>query len=250
MSMPLCSAVMPAYNCEKTVEASIRSALEQGYPNLEIVVVEDHSTDNTLALLRALAKQDSRIRVVTNEKNLGVEETRNRGFAHAKGKYIALLDADDLWLPEKLALQVALMEEKGCDFSYTGYTFMDEGGTPLEKVYTVPESISFKGMLRENVVGNSTVMLTAEIAGNYKQRAGWGHEDYVFWMELLRDGKTACGIPQPLMRYRLSAESRSGDKKKAAKNRWRIYRQFLEMGRFSSLWAFVGYAWNGIKKHR
>lgn len=246
----LVSVIIPCYNVEKTVADTVRSALTQTHEDMDILLIDDGSTDGTAALLEVLTAEDSRIRLLSNPGNLGLEATRNRGLADNRGDYAALLDADDQWEPDKLERQLRLMKSTGCDFCYTGYSFMDAEGNPLRGEYLPPEEIDYAGMLRENVVGNSTVVMTRQVARDYRFRTGWGHEDYVLWMELLRDGKTARGISDPLMRYRRSPHSRSGDKKKAAANRWRIYRRFLDMGRLESARAFASYALRALRKHR
>jgi len=249
MPQPLVSVIIPAYNCKKYIGESVQSALTQTVSDLEVIVIDDASTDGTSDCLASLAVQDRRIRLFRNEGNLGVANTRNRGFTLSQGRYIALLDGDDLWLPDKLEKQLALMKQTDCDFSYTAYSFIDETGQAFGKPYSVLVSVSFQQLIRENIIGCSTVVCKAGLLKQYNMRPEYAHEDYVLWLELLRDGYKACGVPQPLARYRVMQSSRSGDKKRAARDRWRVYRKFLKMGFPQALLAFLSYAANGIRKY-
>lgn len=250
MNLPRYSVIIPAYNCEELLRETVLSALAQTHPPFEVIILDDKSTDSTLKVINELAAEFPVIRSYPNHRNLGVANTRNIGFEKSRGEYIALLDADDMWMPEKMEKQITLMVEKGCDFSYTGYSFIDSQGKPINKTYNVPETITLKDMLKENYIGCATVVLTREIAKNYTMEKKYSHEDYVLWLELLQDGKKPCGINQPLMIYRLSPHSRSGNKKKAAKDRWHVYRGFLGLGRVKSTFYFVQYAIRGFLKHK
>lgn len=246
---PLCSVIVPAYNCVPFIRDSLLSVLTQSYSNLEVLVVDDCSTDKTSAIISEMADCDNRIRHVKNSENVGVAATRNRGFSLARGKYIALLDADDVWLPYKLELQLSLMTQSGCDICYTSYSLMDKQGVAIKKPYIVPENVSFSQLIKENVIGCSTAVFKAELTERFSMRSEYAHEDYVFWLELLRQGCTARGLAEPLVRYRILRGSRSENKLKAAKNRWYIYRSFLNLGRFEAAGSFINYSLMGIKKH-
>jgi teichuronic acid biosynthesis glycosyltransferase TuaG len=240
--------IIPTYNSEHTLEETLSSAMAQSWQDIEILVLDDGSTDNSRQVAQELAALDSRIRLLSNEKNLGVEATRNRGLDLACGEWIAFLDADDVWQPDKLEKQMAHLHQTGGDLCYTGYSFIDRDSRAIRQPYEVPESISFRQILAENVIGCSTALFRKPETIRF--RKGYGHEDYVFWLELLRVGYQAVGINEPLMRYRITQTSRSGDKKRAAKNRWRIYRQFLGLDVFRSAGYFAAYAIRGLRKHR
>ena len=122
---PLISVIMPAYNSEYTIERAIESVLAQTYTRFELLVIDDYSTDNTVKLVDSFMKQDSRVILLKNTQNLGVAATRNLGCRKAKGEYLAFLDSDDVWFEDKLQKQIHFMQEKGCDLSYTAYSFID-----------------------------------------------------------------------------------------------------------------------------
>lgn len=243
------SVIIPAYNCGRYLEEAVCSALAQTYEELEILVIDDCSTDDTIAIASKIANLDTRIKTIRNDHNLGVAATRNRGIKESAGEYIAFLDGDDAWQPDKLERQLSWLEETQADLCYTAYSFMDEDGLPIRHSYPVPEETSFEVLLRENVIGLSTVLIRRSAIGGVRMRGEFAHEDYVFWLELLGCGIKAVGINEPLTRYRISASSRSGNKRKAAKNRWLIYRKFLKMGRLRSGITFLQYGIRGIKKH-
>jgi len=247
--MPLVSVIIPAYNCEKYIGDSVRSALNQTVTDLEVIVIDDVSSDETPAILSSLAAQDDRVHIFRNEERLGAADTRNRGFALAQGRYIALLDGDDLWLPDKLEKQLDLMKQTDCDICYTTYSLINENGQTLGKPYLVPAEVSLKHLIRENIIGCSTALCKAELLKNHPMRSDYAHEDYVLWLELLQAGYKACGVTEPLAQYRVLQESRSGNKRKAAGNRWRVYRDFLKMGLPQASLAFFSYAVQGMLKY-
>jgi teichuronic acid biosynthesis glycosyltransferase TuaG len=242
------SVIMPVYNSEHTLEEALCSAMAQSWQDLEILVLDDGSTDGSRRIARELADLDDRIRLLPNEKNRGVEATRNRGLDLARGEWIAFLDADDAWLPDKLEKQMIRLDQTGGDLCYTGYSFIDRDSRAIRQPYEVPEGFTWRRFLAENVIGCSTALFKKP--DTIRLRTGYGHEDYVFWLELLRTGYQAIGINEPLMRYRVMETSRSGDKKRAAVNRWRIYRQFLGLDVFRSAGYFAAYAARGLIKHR
>ena len=246
----LVSVVTPAYNCEKYLRQTVESVIRQTFEQWEMIIVDDCSTDGTLALAQRLAAQEKRIRVLRNEINQGVSLTRNRGIAEARGEYIALLDGDDLWERDKLERQVALLE-KGYDLAYCSYDFWDENGCPIEKMkpFIVPERTDYHKMLVSSVVSCSTAMVCAELLKAHPFRKDTYHEDYALWMELFALPIRAAGDEKVLMHYRQVRGSRSNAKGNSAKKRWEVYRRTLHMGLLESAWAFCRYAVCGAIKY-
>ncbi len=243
------SVIMPAYNAAAYIEQAIRSVMEQTYTNWQLLVIDDCSTDDTYAIAQRLAAEDDRIRPLRNEHNSGVAVTRNRGLELSVGAYVAFLDSDDVWHPDKLAAQIQMAEREQAGLVYTSYAIVDADGQPCKQPYTVPERITFTDLLKENVIGCSTVLLSAAVAETYRFVTGFFHEDYCLWLDILRDGHTAVGCTDILTDWRLIMNSRSFNKKKASRNRWRIYRQHLRFSVCKSLRYFSSYAWRGIAKY-
>lgn len=246
---PRVSVVMPCYNSAAFIEEAIRSVMAQTVMDWELIVLDDGSRDGTCEIVEKLAAGDSRIRLVRSIENMGVARARNRGFDLCSGSYVALLDSDDIWHPEKLEVQLARMEQTGAGLSCTAYAIVGADGQKVRNDVKVPEQITFEELLKVNRIGCSTVMLAVEILKEHRFNTSFYHEDYVLWLQLLRAGVKAVGCPQVLVDWRYIANSRSFDKRKAAKNRWKIYREYLGLPVGKSLWLFAGYGAAGLKKY-
>lgn len=245
----LVSVIMPVYNAEKYLAEAVDSVLSQTYRNLELIIIDDCSSDNSLEIARLYTKSDDRVRVIAGEKNQGVARVRNCGIQEARGEYIALLDSDDVWCKEKLERQVKLIESKGAQIAYCSYDFMDENGISVLKPFIVPEQTNYRKMLISNAIGCSTAFVDANLMRKHPFNPECYHEDYGLWMELLKIPVKAVGDREVLMHYRLVKGSRSSNKWNAAKNRWKIYRNDLNLNIAQSCIAFVGYSIWGVVKH-
>jgi teichuronic acid biosynthesis glycosyltransferase TuaG len=238
------SIIMPAFNCETTASQSILSALNQTISSIEIIVIDDYSSDETYNIIEKIALTDNRIKLYRNHKNMGVAETRNIGCKYAIGNYIAFIDSDDIWQPDKLEKQLFSIEQKKADICYTSYYIMDDY---TNRLYSVPTFIDYNGLLKENVIGCSTVLLKAEIMKHFHFDSTFFHEDYVLWLALLRKGYKATGIEEALVFYRKGG--RSANKIKAAKNRWVIYRKAEKLSLLQSLFNMYFYIQKALVKH-
>lgn len=256
MSMPdhpgIVSIIMPAYNSARTLEDAASSVLEQTYENIELLIADDDSSDDTSEICQALASKDSRVHVITNTSNQGALKTRLKAVKEAKGEWIAFLDSDDLWKPDKLSKQLALRDDTGCDLVYTGSSFIDENGRPFEWIMHVPERIQYRQLLRQNIISNSSVLVKKDLflrfAPDSEDKHDM-HEDFACWLGMLRAGHTARGIDEPLITYRLSKSSMSGNKFKAYSMNMNTYK-YVGLGFFSRLYYQMCYSVNGINKYR
>ena len=248
-STPLVSVVMPAYNAEKYIEAAVRSVQAQTFSDWELILVDDCSTDGTADRIRALASADDRLRPVFSKENRGAAHSRNLAFSYCRGDYVALLDADDLWRPEKLARQLMLARETGADILYCSYGMVDEAGQKAYPDFVVGPSTGFDRMLIRSELSCSTVLLRRELTQRYPFETGVFHEDYAYWLRLLQAGFSAFGTAEVLADYRISRNSRSYHKWKSAVHRWEIYRSYLNLNLPASLRAMCGYAVGGVKKY-
>lgn len=244
------SVIMPAYNATAYIEEAIRSVMAQTFTNWELIVIDDGSTDDTCAIVQRLVAEDSRIQLVQNPENMGVSRTRNRGLDLCRGDYVALLDCDDIWLPNKLEAQLALAAESGADILYCSYGIVDPNGASRCNDFIVPATITYRETLSRSVISCSTAVLSRQIAEKYRFRTDYYHEDLVLWLELLRDGYTAAGVTDVLAHYRVSPNSRASNKLKSALRRWIVIRRCMKEPFFSSLGAMWRYALLAGRKYK
>lgn len=196
----LVSIIMPSYNTANYIEASIESVRHQTYENWELIIVDDCSTDNTDEVVRPFLT-DGRIRYLKNEQNSGAAVSRNQALREAKGKWIAFLDSDDLWLPEKLEKQVAFMEQNGYHFSYTNYEEINMAGEKTGVRVTGPKKITKTGMFNYCWPGCLTVMYDAEAVGLIQIADIKKNNDYAMWLKVCR--KADCYLlDECLAQYR------------------------------------------------
>lgn len=243
------SVVMPAYNAMSSIERSIDSVLAQTHRDLELLVIDDGSSDGTAALIARYAKIDPRVRPLLQAGNIGVAAARNAGIAAASGRYIAFLDSDDWWHPRKLELSLAGMRKAGERVSYSGFRRVGEDGRVLSNVHP-PAAVTHADMLRSNFIGNLTGLYDRSLGDHAFVRMG--HEDYVFWLEMVRRAGRAIRIDhdEPLAFYLVRKQSVSSNKLRAAQWQWRIYRDVEKMGVLRASGYMVLYAWNALAKRR
>jgi teichuronic acid biosynthesis glycosyltransferase TuaG len=241
------SVVMPAYNATPTLRASMASVLAQSHRELELLVIDDQSRDHTWELIEEIAANDARVVPMRMAQNGGVAAARNAGLEAATGTHIAFLDSDDRWLPDKLAQQLAHLRASGAKIGYTGYRRFDEDGRILS-VVRPPRRVAYADMLKSNHIGNLTGIYDRSLGDVRFRRVG--HEDYVFWLQLVRTAGVAERVPhaEPLAEYLVRGGSLSADKRKAARWQWNIYRDIEGLGRVRASWYFMHYAVNAVVK--
>ena len=240
------SVVIPAYNCTAYIALAIDSALAQQVP-LEVIVVDDCSTDDLPGLITRY-REDSRVRYVRNEKNLGVAKTRNRGVSLARGEYVAFLDADDYWAQGKLRLQLERIREKYAVICSTAREMMTPEGRLTGFVLPVKDDLTYRDMLRQNYIGCSSVLIKTSVAREFPMHHDDAHEDYLMWLEVFQKYGYGCAINEPLLKYRLSNTGKSGNKLHSARLTYRTYR-YHGLGRLKTLVCFCSYACYGVKKY-
>nr|WP_231367517.1 glycosyltransferase family 2 protein [Thioalkalivibrio sp. AKL6] len=231
------SVVTPLYNAADRVEEGVRSVQAQSLLDWELLVVDDASTDDSVARVEALAADDTRIRVLRLERNAGPAVARNAGIREARGRYIAFLDSDDAWAPEKLARQVALME-RGAVFSFTAMERFDEQGNRLA-VAGVPERVGYEELLKTNYIGCSTAMYDTRFFGKVEMPLIDRRQDYGLWLRLLKRVEFAYGLNEPLVRYTVRSGSVSSNKLTTAGYTWRVYRELEGLSRVRSAYCLA-----------
>lgn len=245
----LISIIMAAYNAEKTIEQAINSVLSQTYTNFELLVVNDCSTDRTAELVKSIAAKDSRVRLISNVKNNGVSYTRKHGLEEAKGSWIAILDSDDAWAPEKLEKQIDFQRRTNADLLFTGSAFMDSEGHPIDWCLHAPKEVTYRQLLKQNVLSNSSALVRKELYAKYYAIGDGMHEDFAIWLSILKEGKKAYGVDEPLLIYRIAKSSKSGNKVKAARMNWNTYR-YVGLNLMEAIYYECWYIFNGIRKYR
>lgn len=245
------SVVMPAYNAAKTIGRAIESVLEQTYGCLELIVIDDCSTDGSLEIARTYAERDERIRILRHEINEGVSAARNRGVNAAQYSWIAFLDSDDYWLPTKLEAQMcAVSKNENCALCFTASAFIDSKGHSSDYVLQVPERVTYARLLSQNIISCSSVLARREDLLAHPMACNpMIHEDYAVWLSLLKEYPCALGVNEPLLVYQVSTESKSGNKLRAARMQWNTYR-YCQLSVARSVIHYSAYAMRNMKKYR
>lgn len=243
----LVSIITPMYNAEKYVTDTIQSVLSQTYENWEMIIVNDGSTDSSPDIAERYAKDDTRIKIVNQPRNMGIASARNKGIEKAKGNYVAFVDSDDMWKKDKLEKQVKFMCENGYPFTYTACELIEENGTPLNKTLKVRSSADYKELLKSNcIVCSSVVIDRRKIKAAF---ADLKHEDYAAWLSILKNGVRAYLVKDMLTRYRLRKTSVSANKFKSISWVFTIYRKHLKMPVFEAIYRIIVYFFYGLAKY-
>lgn len=246
---PRVSVITPVWNAAGTLPATLASVRAQSLGDWEHLLIDDGSTDGSAALIAAAAAADSRVRALATGAeqgaNRGAGVARNLGIRAAEGRYIAFLDADDRWRPEKLARQIGFMAAEGHAFTFTAYAREDEGGRALGTV-AAPPRVTRARLLRGNVIGCLTAVYDAERLGKVEMPEIRRRQDYALWLSLLERTPAAHGIAAVLADYRVASGSLSGDKLAAARDTWALYRRGLGLPAPRAAWYFAHYAVRGV----
>lgn len=248
MNEPLVSIITPVYNAEMFLSDTIKSVQNQTYKNWEILLIDDCSKDNSAQIIKEFQKYDNRIKYIKLKKNSGASVSRNEGIRNAKGRFIAFVDSDDVWKPEKLEIQIKYMLKENLGFTFTSYRYMKENGELTNKIAKAPSKINYNGLLKNTIIGCSTVVIDREIVDYFEMPLVRRGQDTATWLQILRKEKYAYGIEQDLVNYRLVGESLSSNKIIALKRTWNTYRNVEKLGLLKSSYVFCFYVFNAIKK--
>ena len=242
----LVSVIIPAYRCSSTISQAVQSALAQEVP-LEILIIDDQSPENLKDVLAPYLSLEQ-VHYYRNKRNLGAAGSRNEGVRLAKGEYVAFLDADDWWEAGKLKKQLAFMKQTGAVLCSTGRELVTPDGKLTGRMIRVKPEISYRDMLFHNSINCSSVVLKTEVAREFPMEYEDSHEDYIMWLRILKKYKKAAAVDEPLLKYRLSAGGKSGNKLHSAAMTWKVYR-YLGFGIIKSTLCFAAYAVNGVRKY-
>ncbi len=233
----LISIIVPVYNAGAYIRETISMVAAQTYGNWELLLVDDGSEDDSREKIReSMESGDARIRLIEKQQNEGAARARNTGIEASKGRYVAFLDADDLWMPDKLEKELAFTKQKQAAFVFTAYEFGDEDAKRTGKVVNVPPSLTYFKALSRTVIFTTTVMLDTERTGRELIRMPEvKSEDTATWWKILKNGFTAYGLNEVLAVYRRPARSLSSNKLEAIRRIWNLYRKQEKL----SLWYSV-----------
>ncbi len=244
----LVSIVTPSYNSEQFVSDTIKSVLDQTYHDWELLIIDDCSKDHTVAIIQAFVDIDERIRLFPLKQNVGAAAARNIALEYAQGQYVAFLDSDDVWLPEKLAEQLAFMKTHKYAFTYSAYYTMSESGEKTGHIIKVPKSLSYNQYLCNTIIGCLTVVIDRELTGDFRMPLIKSSHDMALWLLIMKRGFNAYGLHKVLAGYRLVSTSNTAKKWKAARDVWRVYREIESLSLIHAAYCFCGYAMNAVIK--
>lgn len=245
----LVSIIMPNYNSEKYIEATIKSVLAQTYQNWELLFVDDCSSDRSLEIAQSF--EDERITILFTDKNGGAALARNKAIEKARGKWIAFLDSDDLWMPEKLEKQITYMQNNDISFSYTDYEVIDENNKTVSIFKPRLDVCKYKDILKHNYIGCLTVIYDSEKIGKVLMPVNAvKREDLACWLSILKNGAQAHCLHECLAQYKVHSNSVSSNKLKMVKYQWQVYRKVERINMFKSVYYLAYWAVTGVLKYR
>lgn len=243
---PLVSVIMPSYNSTETISDSIESVLAQTYQNWELLITDDVSVDDTKDIVRRYCDKDKRIKLFELDTNSGAGASRNNSINNSSGDYIAFLDSDDLWLPNKLLLQIEFMEKEQVLFSFTAYSKFSSTGDGI--IVTPPDSVTYEKLLTGNVIGCLTAVYNAKIIGRRFMPLIRKRQDMGLWLSILKDVSVAHSIPDVLAKYRTDS-GMTQNKFSILRWQWLFYRDHLGFSVLKTLYFFSMYIFNALKKY-
>lgn len=243
------SIIMASFNREKYISESINSVIAQTYSDWELIISDDGSQDCTCSIVEKYSDIDSRVKLLVSPVNLGAAHARNMALHEAKGKYIAYLDSDDLWMKDKLKKQLDFMEHKNCGMCYTSYDIVGPQGE-YRKTIHVPEKMDYNKFLCAPLTCSHTVMFDTEIVKkDLLIMPDVVPEDAATWLNVLKHNIVGLGINESLAKYRRHSETVSHNKLSAIKNTWNLYRKVEHLPLLFSARCFTSYCFNAMRKY-
>lgn len=247
--MPLVSIITPSWNVGTLIDETIASVQAQTTKDWELLIADDCSTDRTAAIVEQHAIADPRIRLIRQPRNGGPALARQAAIDHARGRYLAFLDSDDLWLPAKLERQIAFATEKRAALSFTAFRRINEAGTVTGRLIHVPKQLDYDALLKNTSIATLTAMVDREISGPVAMQ-NEPYDDFCLWLDILKRGHVAHGLNEDLARYRVRGVSVSSRRGRSAGWVWHIYRNVEHLSLVRSGWCFAHWATRAWLKRR
>ena len=246
--MPEVSIITPSYNTARFIKDCIQSVICQSFENWELLIVDDCSKDSSVEIITKFTQEDNRILLIALNENVGAAAARNIAIQKAKGKYIAFLDSDDIWKKDKLEEQLDFMRTNDFAFTFTAYQPISEDGENMYSVISAPKIMTYRSYLRNTIIGCLTVMIDREKTGDFQMPNIRSSHDMALWLQIMKRGFKAYGLNENLAQYRVVSSSNTAKKWKAAKEVWEVYRKVEKLSIIYSIFNFIGYVYNAVKK--
>lgn len=244
INQPLVSVITPIFNAEKFIPRLFKSIRDQCGVNLEHILVDDSSTDNSFNVLKKFAEDSPQIKVYRLSKNSGPVIARNYAISKASGKFLAFLDADDFWMPEKSLIQTNFMREKNAAISFSDYRFISEDGGLIGRRIRGFDRVDWSLHHYTRYLGCLTIMIDREKCPNFRfPHISPAHraEDFLAWSHVLKEHGVAHRCPHDLARYAIVKNSRSSQFLIASFSVWLLYRNIERISLFRAATFFFGY---------
>ena len=245
--MDLISVIMPFYRKKPYFSNTLNSVLNQSYKNIEIIIVYDDNDLKDFSYIKALISDKKNISINLNKENLGVARSRNKGIEKSKGKFIAFLDCDDIWAPEKIELQHKFMKDRNCRISHTNYKIIDERDELIGENISKSQ-LTYKDLINSCDIGLSTVMCKREVFNISKFKEIDTKEDYALWLELSRKGEKFLCLNKSLANWRKTPESLSSPFLNKIINGFKVYHEFEKKNLLISLFLVINLGLHYLKK--
>lgn len=234
MNLELVSVIMPVYNSEKTISRSIESILSQTYSNIELLITDDCSNDKSISIIKKYKLGDNRIRLFSLNTNSGAGVARNNSIKNSKGRYIAFCDSDDVWLENKLEIQIQFLKKSGQAFTFSNYYVSDENGN-IKKSVKAPKIINLKMLYRNNYVGCLTAIYDTKMIGKVYMPTIRKRQDWALWIFILKKINYCKSIQIYTAIYMDRSESISSNKIALIKENYNFYNKFLGFNKLKSI---------------
>lgn len=248
MQKELVSVITPVYNAAAFIEKTVQSVLNQTYTNIEHILVDDCSTDNSEAIINEMIAEDSRIKYIKLQENSGAAVARNVGIENARGQFVAFIDSDDVWRTDKLEKQISYMQDNKYAFTYTNFEMVSEDGHVLNTKVPLPKRLDYNGLLKNTAIACSTVIIDRQIIGDFRMPLVRKGQDTATWLKILKSHDYAYALDEVLGQYRQVRGSISSDRLGALKRTWNTYYNIEKLALPKAIYYFSFYVFNAIRR--